>query len=719
MIGTRNIAHNYKFMCASLASTVFCVSGVQAAPDYLAYKPFAATPVLTVLITQDAYSSIGSFASLKDTEALQQTSVDLSQDVRPQKDDSVELSPDLTPEEVDAFDPYKYNKEISLQQDVDQPSTTEIQTSSTRGSIRISLVPQVAKVESLNLESEKLETSPPDTSTQIADAESVNSEPHSFDPYQESARLSGVNMPVKKQPASDLVIERPTPDMGTTTQQNALIEEKTVSGQTPVTWLETFSRIPLMDHRNSSHKAAQMGPEFTLKRINLHDGEKGQYAKALENDTQQPTIKNDDINRYLINPPDADGTAVHLRDVLIYTLLNNPTIAAAEWRTVDARFAKRVSQADLLPQMEVGGSTGAESTLLEGEPRVAILQRTEAYIRLRQRIFDFGRSRNNIRRAEALRQARELEHEDVVNEILYSAIIAYLGLLGAEELYQSGVLDMQAHEDIVALVQKNYDAGNFSEAELKRSQSRLDRSRTNLIEFENGRERAMGEFRKVTGLDPRKLLPPSLQLEEAYALSAANLDDYLQYNPAMQALLREIHALKHQALVAKGQNRPEVNFEVSSAYKQNVLGAETWAADSRAMLTASWGVYDGGAAKARRMQVLARENETRQLLLQLRNELRQDAYNIINVLQTSRNKRDILSEQVVASQRVVELYAKQFEAGRRSLLELLDAQADLAAANQDGIKVKYENISAAVASLRIQNKLIPFLKDEYGLPSKI
>ncbi|MEM9170868.1 MAG: TolC family protein, partial [Pseudomonadota bacterium] len=136
---------------------------------------------------------------------------------------------------------------------------------------------------------------------------------------------------------------------------------------------------------------------------------------------------------------------------------------------------------------------------------------------------------------------------------------------------------------------------------------------------------------------------------------------------------------------------------------------------ARALLRANWNLYDGGRARAQAKQLFARFKENEQRIAQARNDLKQEASNILAVLRTSNDKRAIFEEQVDSSARVIDLYFKQFEAGRRTLLELLDAQADYALAREQSIANLYENLSASFASLRFQNRLTFALADEWSI----
>ncbi|MEM9704446.1 MAG: TolC family protein [Pseudomonadota bacterium] len=444
----------------------------------------------------------------------------------------------------------------------------------------------------------------------------------------------------------------------------------------------------------------------------LLDGDEEQYEAALSRPPVKTTNSRRFVNDALILPPNLAGTALSLRDVIIYTLKNNPDIGIARWQAEDSRAAIGGARAAYLPQVELSGATGLESTYNESGVGTYLLNRREASARVTQRIYDFGRSSQAIKRTKALYQARDLLFRDIVEDTLFQAISAYLDLLATSELLQNARDNVAAHERIVALVQLSFDGGNTSEAELKRARSRLDRARTAALDLENRREQAIGRFREVTGLEPGTLIEPRLDVGEAYALNEQSVDAIMSRSFLLQSILREGNSVRHQLKAVKRTFLPDVSIEVTGRYQDNLLGVTDFNTEGRAMLAATWTLYDGGAARARGKQLAAREREVEQRLLKERNLLKQDAFNIISVLRTSSDKTQILVEQVEASERVIDLYFKQFEAGRRTLLELLEAQAELAEAREENIANKFENMSASFASLRFQNVLAQQLADQ-------
>ncbi|MCI5046969.1 MAG: TolC family protein [Aquisalinus sp.] len=451
------------------------------------------------------------------------------------------------------------------------------------------------------------------------------------------------------------------------------------------------------------------------QQLSLSEGNTDQLRQALETGPVETTRPQASVDDLLYNPPDTEGMSLGLRDVLAYTLMNNPELGIVYWRLQDRVAAIRGAKAGMLPTVEVGFATGIESVTGETVASTDGLNRQEASLRVSQLLFDFGRSMLAVQRAEALYNSQEFLFRDKVAETIQATIIAYLDLMASSELLESSRQNVAVHERIYNLVLLNGEGGNATEAEVKRALTRLERARTNMIDFENQREAAISAFRRVTGLEPGRLVRPEFDMTAAYDLNEANLDYTLSQHPALQSAYRDYNSIDHQLEAAKLAYLPEFRVDLAGKYQDQVLGNTPWQQDGRVMVTATWNVYDGGLARSRKDQLVARRNEVEQQLVKVRNELRQDGYNILSVLRTSQDKTSIFETQLAASQRVVELYFLQFEAGRRTLFELLDAQADLNQAREEQITNKYENLSAGFASLRLQNRLTSTISEQFSL----
>ncbi|MEM9169644.1 MAG: TolC family protein, partial [Pseudomonadota bacterium] len=320
------------------------------------------------------------------------------------------------------------------------------------------------------------------------------------------------------------------------------------------------------------------------RRESVEDGDDAQFKASLSRAPTETTIEGDHPNGYFVDPPPTRGETLSLRDVIVYTLKNNPEIGIARWRTEDTKNAIRGARAAIYPTVDLAAAAGVESLRPEGGELTDPLNRRESTLRVTQRVYDFGRSAQVIKRARALNQSQELQQRDQTEAVVLGAVNADLDLLAADRLLQNAKDNVAAHEKIIRLVRLSFEGGNVSESEVKRAQTRLDRARTDMIDFENRREAAINNFRRITGLEPGDLVEPQIALDGAYVLTEQTIDAVLADHPVIQSLLRDGNSLKHQLKAVKRAYLPEFDVEVTGRFQENVLGNEQWNSEARALL---------------------------------------------------------------------------------------------------------------------------------------
>ena len=87
-----------------------------------------------------------------------------------------------------------------------------------------------------------------------------------------------------------------------------------------------------------------------------------------------------------------------------------------------------------------------------------------------------------------------------------------------------------------------------------------------------------------------------------------------------------------------------------------------------------WNIFDGGINRAKVQEMLRRASEARFRLHEMSREAESDARTAWNRMQTQSKLFDELSRQGQVSDDLLLSYREQFNVGRRSLLDVLDAQ---------------------------------------------
>ena len=123
------------------------------------------------------------------------------------------------------------------------------------------------------------------------------------------------------------------------------------------------------------------------------------------------------------------------------------------------------------------------------------------------------------------------------------------------------------------------------------------------------------------------------------------------------------------------------------------------------MISLSGQLYDGGERVAKTNQLIARVGEVKYRYRQTLDQLEQDIEDSARILRTANEKRASIAERIAASTSVVNLYQQQFEAGTRTIFELLDAQRELFAAKGEQITSRFEVMRASYSAAMLNGNL--------------
>ena len=95
------------------------------------------------------------------------------------------------------------------------------------------------------------------------------------------------------------------------------------------------------------------------------------------------------------------------------------------------------------------------------------------------------------------------------------------------------------------------------------------------------------------------------------------------------------------------------------------------------MVVGRWNLYRGGIDLARRREAVHRMFEARNNLGRTQREVAQQVRQSWNALNAARERRVAIRQQLAANSRVRVAYSRQFDRGRRTLLDLLDIQNEI------------------------------------------
>ncbi len=148
-------------------------------------------------------------------------------------------------------------------------------------------------------------------------------------------------------------------------------------------------------------------------------------------------------------------------------------------------------------------------------------------------------------------------------------------------------------------------------------------------------------------------------------------------NPSAQVTAASYRAKKADAKAADAPFYPRVDAELLGSTGTNLDGSKGRDSDFNARMRMRYNAFNGFGDVARRERVGEEANAAGEDDSEQRRQIREDVRVAFRGLVTAEERIVPLRQHTLASERVLRGYRSQFELGRRSLLDLLDAQNEL------------------------------------------
>ncbi|KFC65739.1 Type I secretion outer membrane protein, TolC family precursor [Bosea sp. LC85] len=250
----------------------------------------------------------------------------------------------------------------------------------------------------------------------------------------------------------------------------------------------------------------------------------------------------------------------------------------------------------------------------------------------------------------------------------------YFDILLQERLVGLADQNVGYLRDTVQRIRGNVSSGSLTDADLKQGEERVIAARARVIEARQNLAEAKVRLQRLVGKTfARGSMPPSMvtrlpkSVEGGLALAVRN-------NPRIQIATADIDAAHALVKKARGKMMPEVFVEGRARAGRDIDGVTGRTNDLQARAVMRMNLYNGGIDQASIQEQTRRVAEAQFNRDQILREVRESVKLSFQRRQSQSELSGVLGQQASVSDRLVVAYADQFQVGRRSLLDLLDAQ---------------------------------------------
>jgi adhesin transport system outer membrane protein len=409
----------------------------------------------------------------------------------------------------------------------------------------------------------------------------------------------------------------------------------------------------------------------------------------------------------------APAWGVDLRDAVQSALNTNPQIRQAVSNRAATEQERVQGQGAYYPTISVEGSAGVRDLRNPTRRRIGIADNTlypiEGDLVVDQLLYDSGRREAEIRRQAARTDAAAARVGERSEFVALNVSRTYIDYLLQQRLVAIAQDNVTFHEKLASDLREGVAKGSISIADQQQAEERLQSARTKVTQATEDLDTAAITFTTLTGLPIDSVsMPPDLSqcmpatLADAEAAARQN-------NPRVQEAIADLATSREEIRAAKADLGPKFSLEGRARAGHDIDGFEGRTTDLQALGVIRWTLFNGGTKEANVREQKARENEVHGRLFERTRAAEEDARSAWSRLQNQTALAGELETQGRISDDLLLSYREQFNIGRRSLLDVLDAQNSRYNVQQQTETARLARVYAQYRVLAAESRLIECL----------
>lgn len=350
----------------------------------------------------------------------------------------------------------------------------------------------------------------------------------------------------------------------------------------------------------------------------------------------------------------------------------------------------RITESQYLPTLDYSGTIAREKTK---SPSTGFASRSltsyEHSLQLTQNLFNgFGSVYEaDYNKARILAAANH--YIENANDVAYNFTNTYINALKAKDLLCIAESNVKFNEDIYNKVTKLYEAGMTTRSESEKADTSLSLAKSNYVVAKNNLDDALFNLERVLG---RPIKADELQDGTFSGTLPASLEEMKNYarahNPSVLVSEYNLKAAKAQKEASYKYYYPKIDAFARQSWSNDVGGLDGKDDRTKLGLTLNYNLYRGGADEAQVQKNLSKiyqEGENKRETIRKLDEQGELSWSARHYLT---EQLDHLKRYEATSSKTLELYQKEYDLGRRTLLDLLVAQNDHVAAQSQIVRAE-------------------------------
>ncbi|MFN8831995.1 MAG: TolC family outer membrane protein [Labrys sp. (in: a-proteobacteria)] len=361
-----------------------------------------------------------------------------------------------------------------------------------------------------------------------------------------------------------------------------------------------------------------------------------------------------------------------------------------------------------MPTLDVDAGVGPEGQWTSGAGDQWSLSRSVG-VSLNWSVFDGGANG-----AERARQAARVDSAAFrvmsrSEAIALDTVLVYLDLLRSEQLVALARDNLAEYERFVDRISDRVRSGASGVADLRVIEERIEQAKVALQQADQKRDDTIASFIRYTGQKPRKLWRPQAPTKRLPKSVEDIIARAWKANPDIAAAVADIDVAAAERAAAKAVFYPKLSLEGRVAAAEDTGGGSGSTVDASMVLRLRYNIFRGGIDTNIVSEQTERLAESEFRADRIRQEVALQARQSWIALQGARESIALLKRELAISEQIRTVFGDEFEAGKRSLIDLFNAQSDVFTAKAAVISADYTRDFAVYRLLAVQGQLLETL----------
>ncbi|RTL76921.1 MAG: transporter [Bradyrhizobiaceae bacterium] len=399
-----------------------------------------------------------------------------------------------------------------------------------------------------------------------------------------------------------------------------------------------------------------------------------------------------------------------LQDALVKAYQSSPQLNAsrAQQRATDENVPQALS--GYRPQIIASLSAGLQTvrnTLPDNSIQTQGQKPWQIGVTVTQTLFNGFKTSSSVRVAEFQVLSGREALRNTGQGVLLDAVTAYMNVIANQALVETQKLNVQFLRETLGVARTRLAAGDVTPTDTAQAEARLSRGLADLNAAQVALQVSEATYAQVIGERPGHLAAAPTVDRFIPHTQQASIDLAIKQNPAVIAATYDVDVATTTISVAESSLMPQVTVQgnvlrqsdgdpylsVKRADQATVVGQLTMP------------IYDGGLAASQTRQSKELAMQSRQVLEQVRNQARTAALSAFITNEGAKVALSAAESEVKAATVALAGVRREAQAGQRTTLDVLNAQADLTAARSRQILSQRDRVIASYTLLSAIGKL--------------